>query len=163
MDLVFLRGDLVFVITDLVFAMMYSVAGMLGFWIHGVVGVMAPLHYSGSTDGCDYLLCICNIDLVLEIIHSLNVYLVFDIMRGGGLLLGCCCWSAAAVIPSLLCWWSLCCQPKRVFLDTNSCTYANTTQTIKAILQNPDKLQFANMYQIFGWHTNVYLEIEKCI
>ena len=50
MDLVFLRGDLVFVITDLVFAMMYSVVGMLGFWIHGVVGVMASLHYSGSTD-----------------------------------------------------------------------------------------------------------------
>ena len=60
MDLVFLRGDLVFVITDLVFGMMYSVVGMLGFWIHGVVGVMASLHYSGSTDGCDYLLCICN-------------------------------------------------------------------------------------------------------
>ena len=44
MDLVFLRGDLVFVITDLVFAMMYSVVGMLGFWIHGVVGGMVSLH-----------------------------------------------------------------------------------------------------------------------
>ena len=102
MDLVFLRGDLVFVITDLVFGMMYSVVGMLGFWIHGVVGVMASLHYSGSTDGCDYLLCICNIDLVLEIIHSLNVYLVLCIwylILWGGVA---CSWAAGLLLLLLL-------------------------------------------------------------
>ena len=85
-----------------------DVVGMLGFWIHGVVGVMASLHYSGSTDGCDYVLCICNIDLVLEIIHSLNVYLVSCIWYlilwggGGGLLLGCCCCCCCNTIITLL-------------------------------------------------------------
>ena len=60
----------------------------------------------------------------IEYVGLCTWYLGYCILGEGGLSEG------ARVMPSLLRWWSLACQPNRVFLDTNSCTYVDTAHKI---------------------------------